>query len=758
MSYNLTNEFIDESFQQLTQISGSSLVNGTGSLITDLDITVTNAATASFLLGSIQSASYASFAETANTATSASFSAIANFATSAFSASQAVTATTALTASFVQQAQTAISASTAIISDTALVATNATSASIANSATTALLATTASHAIFAETAALATTATNSTYSDATVVQGKNLSGAPISKGTPLYFTGSGTNGNIVGVWPADASNPARMPAPGIAGVDLAIEEEGVVLLDGFINGVDTSGFNAGDAVYVAAGGGYTNVRPTGASNQVQALGYIEKVDNINGSGVIKGSGRANDIPNLSQGHFFVGGAGDVGTTVASSSFAKLSVNNSFAGTQTFNNISVNGTGSFAYIQSVTGSAKIIGDAYIVLNNQTPAERYAGIKVIDSGSSPAVTASLEFDGLNNDWFYEYEKAGDPDNFALIIAGPEYGTKGSPTYLGTNKIQKGTGGHHIGDSNISDDGSQVAIAVNTVVTGSVEASNGFIGNLSGTADTAVGADSLNPGNITISGSLLVSSSLGEGFTKIQFPANSNNTSFNILEGGINNDFRGEEYLPSLQIRKANGTFDQQAVAWRLGVEDPNSNYWNRYTIGAWGNNVSFRPSGSDHSSFLNLRVGSGNNYSTTIMDLTADTVNIGDDGYTGNINFGGNGTVTNLNGSVNQVKVAVDTPSNSNTGSIDMSQGNIFQVFIGNTSNRLELNNITEGQAINIIIEQEGSTGGGTVTFAPEFKFAGGTAPTITAAAGSIDMVSGVAVDTGALFCAFSQNLS
>lgn len=746
MSYNLTNEFIDESFQQLAQISGSSLVNGTGSLITDLDITVSqaanadtatlatnatnavNAQTASFLEGSVASASFADLALTA------SYVAGTNVKGEVSNAAFAAEALEAITAGF---------------------ATTATSASYA---TLAGNATSASHALQADNATTADLATLSLGSNNTIVRGKNISGVLIQKGTPLYFTGSGTSGNLVGVFPADASNPARMPAAGIAGATMNTGEEADIFLDGFINGVDTSAFNSGDTIYVNVGGGYTNQRPTGASNLVQSVGYVEKVDNINGSGVIQGSGRANDIPNLSQGHFFVGGEGDVGITVASSSFVKSAENNIFAGTQTFDNINVNGTGSFAYIQSVTGSAKVIGDAFLILNNQTPAERYAGIRVIDSGSSPATTASLEFDGLTNDWFYEYQKDGDTDDFAVFISGPEYNTKGSPTYPTANKIQKATGGHHIGDSNISDDGSKVAIDANTVVTGSVEASGGFIGNLTGIADTATTANSLAPGNFTISGSLTVSSSAAEGFSFFSFPELTTNSANYIFEGGESFDFRGEGYIPRLQLRRANGTFDSQAVAWRLSAEDPDFNYFNRFTVGAWGTLNGFRPSGSDHVSLFQLGVTAGNNYSDTVMRIEADAIEIGTDGFTNTIDFGTTSTVTNTRGGINNGKIQVDTPSNNNTGSIDMTQGNIFQVFIGNQSNRLELQNITEGQAINIIIEQEGSIGGGTVEFGPEFAFPGGTAPTISVGAGNIDMISGVAIDTGTLFCAFSQNLA
>jgi hypothetical protein len=123
---------------------------------------------------------------------------------------------------------------------------------------------------------------------------------------------------------------------------------------------------------------------------------------------------------------------------------------------------VNGTASFAVIESITGSAKIIGDAYIILNNNTPTERYAGIVVQDSGSTNN-TASLEFDGQTNDWFYEYtDDGGATAEFGAVMFGPGYNTKGSHVYPSNNTILKGTGDHHIVDSNITDDGTSVTVS--------------------------------------------------------------------------------------------------------------------------------------------------------------------------------------------------------------------------------------------------------------------------------------------------------
>jgi hypothetical protein len=151
----------------------------------------------------------------------------------------------------------------------------------------------------------------------------------------------------------------------------------------------------------------------------------------------------------------------------------FTANNIFNGEQTFNDIIVNGTGSFAVLESVTGSAKIIGDAFIVLNNNTPSERYAGISVYDSGSA-GVSASFQFDGESNDWFYEYsDDGGSTNEYGVTLFGPEYNTKGSPTYLTSGSIPKGDGGHHLYDSNISDNGTLITLGSNTSVTGTLVA---------------------------------------------------------------------------------------------------------------------------------------------------------------------------------------------------------------------------------------------------------------------------------------------
>ena len=169
---------------------------------------------------------------------------------------------------------------------------------------------------------------------------KNVSGTTIQKGTPCYITGSGTSGNLAGVWPADASNAARMPAGVIAGETLTAGAEGVGLINGYIGNVNTSAFAAGDSIYVAAGGGYTNVRPTGSAILIQKLGNVEKSHASNGSGVINGPNYYNEVPNIQQGFTWVGNSNGVAIPIATSSIQNV-ISSSFASTSSFLNSTTN---------------------------------------------------------------------------------------------------------------------------------------------------------------------------------------------------------------------------------------------------------------------------------------------------------------------------------------------------------------------------------------------------------------------------------
>ena len=140
----------------------------------------------------------------------------------------------------------------------------------------------------------------------------NHTGFLIPKGTPVYQTGAA--GNTLTIAMSDASDPATMPAIGVAASDIADGSVGRVIHFGPIKGVDTSSFTEGDRIYVAVGGGYQVGRPSGEGNVVQFLGVVTKVHATNGSGVVFGGGRSMAVPNLDEGNVFVGDANNLPVT------------------------------------------------------------------------------------------------------------------------------------------------------------------------------------------------------------------------------------------------------------------------------------------------------------------------------------------------------------------------------------------------------------------------------------------------------------
>jgi len=146
--------------------------------------------------------------------------------------------------------------------------------------------------------------------------------------------------------------------------------------------------------------------------------------------------------------------------------------------------------SFGHINYVTGSATIIGDAFIVLNTDYPSLRYAGLKVVDSGSL-MVTSSLEWDSNIDTWIAVEET----QNTAVVITGPT-GSRGSETFTTVNKLQKGLGYNYIGDSNITDNGSKVSTSTSVDITGSLivttnVTASAFKGDGSGLTNVGVSA---------------------------------------------------------------------------------------------------------------------------------------------------------------------------------------------------------------------------------------------------------------------------
>jgi hypothetical protein len=326
---------------------------------------------------------------------------------------------------------------------------------------------------------------------------RNRESITIVKGTPLFVSGS--TGDNADVFIADAANPSRMPVTLIAGDTLAPNAAGRGIILGHIEGVDTNAYPAGTEVYVAAGGGWTAIRPSGSA-QVQPLGIVTRQGN-NGMGIVLTVPPV-VLPNTQTGYMWIGNGNQYPVQIATSSIQNV-ISSSYAGfaetiasglnitasnlqvtnnTTIGGNLVVNGTASFNYVETVSGSAVVIGQEFIVLNTQLPAARFAGLKVYDSGSTNA-TASIVWDSQRNHLVYQ-NASGSSYSGGGFMSGPRNtGSLGDETYPTLNRVLRGQGGDHLYDSNIFDDNSLIRLEINTAVTGTLNVSNGITGSLLG-----------------------------------------------------------------------------------------------------------------------------------------------------------------------------------------------------------------------------------------------------------------------------------
>ena len=279
-NYNLTNQTISSSFEQLVQHDNDTniLYDGTGSVINNLEVTSSLAISASY-------------SENSDTAISASHSVNSD---SAISASHALNSDNSISSSY------AVSASQAINADNSI---------------------SASHAEFAEDA------------NDLIVTVKNTGGVPIVKGHVLHATG--VTGENINVELADNSNSANMPGFAIANEAIGTNATGQAIISGKIIGVNTGGLTAGTNVYVNASGGFTGTKPTGSA-LIQNIGVVGKVNASEGELVVLGSGRSNDLPNILNGYAWVGDSNGVPQAVSTASWdaqADLTDLNAFTASQ-----------------------------------------------------------------------------------------------------------------------------------------------------------------------------------------------------------------------------------------------------------------------------------------------------------------------------------------------------------------------------------------------------------------------------------------
>ena len=313
---------------------------------------------------------------------------------------------------------------------------------------------------------------------------KNSSGAQIDKGKVVRIVGAVGDNPLIAL--ADyTSELGSANTLGIATENIPNDSFGLVVTEGVLLGVNTTGMNAGQLLFLGTSGSFTTAFPVAPNHGVR-LGEVLREQQNNGSIYVRidnGSelSENHDVTysGITQGDLLVrNGSGVwVNSKQLNGSYGvtgSLTVSGSMT---VFDNLTVYGSSSFVY---VTSSQLAVSSSTISVNVFEPAERFGGLKVYDSGSSNA-TASLLWDSQHNHWVYQ-NVSGSAYSGGMLISGPRNtGSLGDEPNLTLYKVPVSDGGDHIKDSNITDNGSAVKINSYTEITGSLNVSAGITGDL-------------------------------------------------------------------------------------------------------------------------------------------------------------------------------------------------------------------------------------------------------------------------------------
>jgi hypothetical protein len=185
------------------------------------------------------------------------------------------------------------------------------------------------------------------------------------------------------------------------------------------------------------------------------------------------------------------------------SLVNINSNTTVTGSLTITqNLNVLGSASITY---TTASQLRVADNIITVNASSPSVRFAGLSVIDSGSSPTVSGSFLFDSLNNQFIYVHTNQSTVTSSVVMVGAQTYNSLGNETLPTANRVLKSLGQEHLGDSNISDNGTTIILNSNSEVTGSLRVTTnviaaGFTG--SGASLTSIPNAGLVNSSVTVS----------------------------------------------------------------------------------------------------------------------------------------------------------------------------------------------------------------------------------------------------------------
>ena len=465
------------------------------------------------------------------------------------------------------------------------------------------------------------------------------------------------------------------------------------------------------------------------------------------------------------------------------------------------------TASIGYLRTVTGSATIIGDEFIVLNADTPAARYAGIKVYDSGSGTPATASFEWDGLSDNWIL-VEESG---NSGVLLTGPT-GSKGSEVLPTVNTIQKGGGHHTLIDSNITDNGTSVNVS--SPLTASAFSGDGSgltnTGELSKSGSTYFTDDGQTVNYVK--GVVIGEDSTSESDNAVVIGGGSISTTANYSVAiGLDADVAAGAEDAVVIGRQAGATGGDHIVAIGFGADGTSTSAvaigenadaaFAAVAIGAsargQGQNTVSIGRSCQSSAQDSIGIGQRANRASGATGAAAlGSFTDVDNAYGTAIGYGAQATgTTAMEFRVNQLPI-MSTPTTSqevtfyadiqadqgitvggtldaqgivkqsvqalsiaaNVAELDASTGNMFTLTLQNgVDTELQLSNQSAGQTFQVQITNN-AIAAGTISFDSQFEFEGGTAFTATAATSAVDILTFTCFAGGNVQCVSAKNFS
>lgn len=108
---------------------------------------------------------------------------------------------------------------------------------------------------------------------------RNVDTVTLSSGTAVYlFGGTGDHASVKRA--SNSSEVTSSKTVGLVGSSITVNNNGPVITRGYVDGVDTSLFNVGDALWLGTNGAITNVKPS-APNHLVYIGVVVRA-NVNG--------------------------------------------------------------------------------------------------------------------------------------------------------------------------------------------------------------------------------------------------------------------------------------------------------------------------------------------------------------------------------------------------------------------------------------------------------------------------------------------